>query len=132
MGDGREPISDRLDRSLVMLERIVTGAHYGLRDWLIQRVSAVVMVVYLLTLTTYWLFQPALDYNAWTMFFSSNLVRTFTLLFLLSLFYHAWIGVRDIVMDYIKPAFIRLLIYVGVILALMLYAIWSVQILWGI
>lgn len=115
-----------------MLERIVTGAHYGLRDWLIQRVSAVVMVVYLLTLIVYWLFQPALDYNAWTMFFSSSLVRTLTLMFLFSLFYHAWIGVRDIVMDYVKPAFIRLLIYVGVILALLLYAIWSVQILWGI
>jgi succinate dehydrogenase / fumarate reductase membrane anchor subunit len=115
-----------------MLERIVTGAHYGLRDWLIQRVTAVVMVVYTLTLVAYWLFQPALNYDAWTMFFSSNLVRTLSLLFLLSLFYHAWIGVRDIVMDYVKPAFIRLTIYVGVIFALLFCVIWSVQILWGI
>jgi succinate dehydrogenase / fumarate reductase membrane anchor subunit len=54
------------------------------------------------------------------------------MLFLLSLFYHAWIGVRDIVMDYVKPAGIRLLIHVLVILALVLYVIWSVQILWGL
>jgi len=50
---------------------------------------------------------------------------------LLSLFYHAWIGVRDVVMDYVKPPGVRLLIHVLVIIALLLYAIWSVQILWG-
>jgi len=114
-----------------MLERIVTGAHYGLRDWLIQRITAVVMVLYTLGIAGYLLLQPVLDYNAWTLLFSSNVVRTFSLLFLLSVFYHAWIGVRDIVMDYVKPAAIRLFIHVMVILTLLLYVIWSVQILWG-
>jgi len=115
-----------------MLNRIVTGAHYGLRDWLIQRVTAVVMVLYTLTITGYLLLQPVANFDAWTLLFSSNMVRSFSLLFLLSVFYHAWIGVRDIVMDYVKPAAIRLFIHVWVILALLLYAIWSVQILWGI
>jgi succinate dehydrogenase / fumarate reductase membrane anchor subunit len=77
------------------------------------------------------IFQPVLDYNAWTLFFPA-IWRTFSLLFLLSVFYHAWIGIRDIVMDYVKPAFVRLLLHVSVILALLLYVIWSVQILWGI
>jgi succinate dehydrogenase / fumarate reductase, membrane anchor subunit len=116
---------------MAMLNRIVTGAHYGLRDWLIQRVTAFMMVLYTLAMVSYFLMQPVLDYNAWTLLFSSNVVRSFSLLFLLGVFYHAWIGVRDIVMDYIKPAFIRLLIYVLIILALLLYSIWSVQILWG-
>ena len=115
-----------------MVERIVTGAHYGLRDWLIQRVTAVLMVLYTLGIAGYLLWQPVLDYDAWTLLFSSNVIRTVSLLFLLSVFYHAWIGVRDIVMDYVKPAAIRLVIYVLVIMALPLYAIWSVQILWGI
>lgn len=115
-----------------MLNRIVTGAHYGLRDWLIQRITAVVMVIYTLGLVGYLLFQPVLDYNAWTLLFSSNVVRTFSLLFLLSVFYHAWIGVRDVVMDYVNPVLIRLVIHVLVILTMMLYVIWSVQILWGI
>jgi len=115
-----------------MLNRIVTGAHYGLRDWLIQRITAVVMVLYTLALLGYWLVQPVKDYNAWTLLFSNNVVRSFSLLFLLGVFYHAWIGVRDIVMDYVKPAFIRLFIHVSVILTLLLYVIWSVQILWGI
>ena len=115
-----------------MLERIVTGAHYGLRDWLIQRITAVVMVLYTLGMAGYLLLQPVIDYDAWTLLFSNNVVRTFSLLFLLSLFYHAWIGMRDIAMDYIKPVAIRLSFHVLVILALLLYMIWSVQILWGI
>jgi len=114
-----------------MLNRIVTGAHYGLYDWLIQRVTAVLMVIYILAITGYLLLQPVVDYNAWTYLFSNNVVRSFSMLFLLSVYYHTWIGVRDIVMDYIKPAAIRLLIHVLVILALLLYVIWSVQILWG-
>ena len=115
-----------------MVNRIVSGAHYGLRDWLIQRITAVVMVLYTLALAGYLLLQPVLDYSTWTLLFSSNPVRSFSLLFLLSVFYHAWIGVRDIAMDYVKPALIRLFIHVLVILTLLLYAIWSVLILWGI
>lgn len=114
-----------------MVDRIVTGAHYGLRDWLIQRISAVVMALYALFITGYALTQPQLDYDSWTRMFSSNVLRSFTLLALLALYYHAWIGVRDIVMDYVKCAGLRLTIHVLVILALLLYVIWSVQILWG-
>jgi succinate dehydrogenase / fumarate reductase membrane anchor subunit len=114
-----------------MVERIVTGAHYGLRDWLVQRISAVVMALYALFITGYALAQPHLDYDSWTRMFSSNILRSFTLLAMLALYYHAWIGVRDIVMDYVKPAGVRLVIHVLVILALILYFFWSVQILWG-
>ncbi len=115
-----------------MVNRIVTGAHYGLRDWLIQRVTAAVMAVYVLVVAVWVLWQPAFGYDVWLELFSGNVMRSFSLLFLLCLFYHAWIGMRDIVMDYVKAAGIRLAIHVLVILALILYAIWSVQILWGI
>ncbi len=114
-----------------MLDRIVTNAHYGLRDWLIQRITAVVMALYALFIAAYLLWQRRLDYDTWTALFSNNVVRSFTLLFLLSVFYHAWIGMRDIVMDYVRPAGMRLAIHVAVILALLMYVIWSVQILWG-
>ena len=114
-----------------MVNRVVTGAHYGLRDWLIQRITAVVMAVYSAGIVVYLLLQPGFSYDVWTRLFASQPVRAFTLLFLASLFYHAWIGVRDIVMDYVKPAGVRLIIHVLVILALLLYGIWAVQILWG-
>lgn len=115
-----------------MVNRIVTGAHFGLRDWLIQRVTAVVMALYLLVTAGFLLWQPSFGYDTWIELFSGNVMRTFSLLFLSSVFYHAWIGVRDIVMDYVKPAGTRLVIHVTVILALILYTIWSVQILWGL
>ena len=114
-----------------MVNRIVTGAHYGLRDWLVQRVTAAMMAIFSLVVAVYLLMQPSFGYDTWVELFSGNVMRTFSLLFLLSVFYHAWIGVRDIVMDYVKPAGIRLLIHVLAILALVLYVIWSVQILWG-
>ncbi|MEQ1526628.1 MAG: succinate dehydrogenase, hydrophobic membrane anchor protein [Gallionella sp.] len=114
-----------------MVNRVVTGAHYGLRDWLFQRVTAVVMAIYTVIIVGYLCLQPEFNYDTWTALFSNQLMRTFTLLFLLSVFYHAWIGVRDIVMDYVKPASVRLAIHVLVILALVVYTIWSVQILWG-
>lgn len=132
MGDGNQSDVDDLVGGEIMVNRIVTGAHYGLRDWLVQRVTAVVMAVFSLVVVFLLLMQPAFGYDTWSEMFSGNLMRTFSLLFLLSLFYHAWIGMRDIVMDYVKPASIRLAIHVLVILALVVYAIWSVQILWGL
>ena len=114
-----------------MLNRVVIGAHYGLRDWLVQRVTAVVMALFILFVAVYLLLQPEVDYDAWTDLFSGNVMRSFAMLFLLCLFYHAWIGVRDIVMDYVRSASLRLLIHVSVILTLVMYVIWSIQILWG-
>jgi len=114
-----------------MVDRVVVGAHYGLRDWLIQRISAVLMALCSVALVVYLLLQPRLDYDIWTGLFSSQVIRALSLMFMISLLYHAWIGVRDVVMDYVKPAGARLVFHVLVILALLFYAIWSVQILWG-
>lgn len=114
-----------------MVNRVVTGAHYGLRDWLAQRLSALVMAVYAAFIAVWALFQAPVGYEAWTGLFASNVVRSFTLLALFAMFYHAWVGVRDIVMDYVNSTSLRLAIHAVVILALILYAIWSVQILWA-
>ncbi|MES1981732.1 MAG: succinate dehydrogenase, hydrophobic membrane anchor protein [Pseudomonadota bacterium] len=114
-----------------MVERIVTGAHYGLRDWLVQRVTAVMMGIYALVFAAYVLWHPRLEYDIWTELFSHQVMRSFTLLFLFAVYYHAWIGVRNVVMDYVKAAPVRLIIYILVVLALLMYAVWSVQILWG-
>jgi len=114
-----------------MVKRIVVGAHYGLRDWLAQRVTAVIMAVYLFFFAIALVTQPALDYASWKALFASQWMRLATLLFLLALNYHAWIGVRDIFMDYIHPTGIRLTAQIVVILALLACSIWSAQILWS-
>jgi len=113
-----------------MVGRLVVGAHYGLRDWLAQRVTAVVMAVYTVILGTWVIVDAPATFQAWKGMFSTGWMKIATLLFVISLLLHAWVGVRDIVMDYVKPAWLRLCLYVVVILVLMTYAGWSVQILW--
>lgn len=114
-----------------MVKRIVVGLHNGLRDWLVQRVSAVVMVMYTLLVIAILFFQSPLQYAEWKTLFSQQWMRLASLLFLLSLFTHAWIGVHDILMDYVHATGIRLGLQVAVILALVVYTAWSIQILWG-
>ena len=114
-----------------MVRRIVTGAHYGLRDWLVQRVTAVVMIVYLLLLTALLLVTSPHDYAAWKALFANPWLRIVSFLFLASLYWHAWIGMRDILMDYIHPTGIRLTLQILVILSLLFYGVWSVEILWS-
>ncbi len=113
-------------------KRIVTGAHYGLKDWLAQRITAVVLAIYLLYLLGTWLFHRGpFDYTSWYLLFSSPFMKVATLLAALALMWHAWIGVRDIWMDYIKPTGLRLLLEVLTIIVLLAYAAWTAVILWG-
>ena len=112
--------------------RIVVGAHYGMRDWLAQRVSAVLLALYTLVLLVALLFTPELNYGSWAGLFASGWMKVLTLLALLSLMYHAWIGVRDIFMDYIKPTGVRLFVQILAILALVGYGCWAVLILWRV
>ena len=113
-----------------MVNRVVVGAHYGLRGWLVQRMSAVVMALYtLLFLVALAAARPA-DHAAWKTFFGHGWMRFATLLFFASVFLHAWVGMRDILMDYVKPTGLRLALEVLVILVLVGCAGWAVQILW--
>jgi len=114
-----------------MVKREVVGAHYGLRDWLAQRITAVVMLVYTLLVLLALVMLPKFDYAHWHALWQLNLMRYATVLFVVALLFHAWIGVRNIFMDYIKDTGVRLTLYVVVILALIAYGAWAVQILWG-
>ena len=115
-----------------MVNREVSGAHYGLRDWLAQRVTAVVMLLYTLLMAGLLIASPAIDHAAWRGLFAPQWMKLATLLCLLSVYYHAWVGVRNIFMDYVKHGGVRLALYVLVIAALIVYAAWSAQILWSL
>jgi succinate dehydrogenase / fumarate reductase membrane anchor subunit len=113
-----------------VVERVVTGAHYGLRDWLAQRITAVVMAVYTLILAVVLARSAPVTYAVWRDLFAQGWMRVATLLFAASLAWHAWVGVRDILMDYVKPTGVRLALQVLVLLALAGYLGWTIQILW--
>ena len=113
-----------------MVKPIIVGAHYGFRDWLAQRITAVVMAVYSILFAVSALATLDGTYESWRGLFSGGFMKFATFLFFMSLFYHAWIGVRDIFMDYIKPTGVRLVLHSVVVLLLVGYAGWVGQILW--
>lgn len=112
------------------MNRIVVGAHYGTRDWLAQRITAVVMAIYSVVVVFIFMKNPSLTFGVWQDLFASGWMRVATLLFSFSLAWHAWVGVRDILMDYIKPDGLRLALQVSTLLLLAGYLGWTVQILW--
>jgi succinate dehydrogenase / fumarate reductase membrane anchor subunit len=113
-----------------MVNRIVTGAHYGLRDWLAQRVTAVIMVVYTVMLSVVLVCNTPVKFEFWKNLFQQGWMRVATLLFAASLAWHAWVGMRDILMDYIKPTGLRLTLEVLTLIVLAGYLGWAIQILW--
>jgi succinate dehydrogenase / fumarate reductase membrane anchor subunit len=112
-----------------MVRRLVVGAHYGLRDWLAQRITAVIIAAYSVIVAGIVLVSTPLTFAVWRDLFAQGWMRVATLLFAASLVWHTWVGVRDILMDYIKPDGLRLTLQVGVLLILAGYFGWAVQIL---
>jgi succinate dehydrogenase / fumarate reductase, membrane anchor subunit len=112
-----------------MVKRLVVGAHYGLGSWLAQRVSAVVIAVYAVIAAGVVLSNTPLTYAVWRDLFVQGWMRVATLLFAVALVWHTWVGVRDILMDYIKPDGLRFTLQVLTLLALAGYLGWAVQIL---
>ena len=112
-----------------MVRRLVVGAHYGLHDWLAQRITAVVIAVYSVIVAGIVLINAPLTFAVWKDLFAQGWMRVATLLFAASLVWHTWVGVRDILMDYIKPDGWRLTLQVVVLLVLAGYFGWAVQIL---
>lgn len=115
-----------------MVGREIAIAHYGSRGWLMQRATAVVMLVYTLFFLAVLLGLPRIDYPHWKALWSLPVMRYATVLFVVSVLLHAWVGVRNIFMDYVKDTGLRLVLYVLVILTLVAYGAWSVQIIWGL
>lgn len=113
-----------------MVNRILVGANYGLGDWLLQRITAVVMGVYSVLLGALLLFGDTLTQQRWHSLLAGTCMRFLTFLFILSLCYHAWVGVRDIWMDYVQPVGVRLTLHSLTALSLIGCAGWATQILW--
>jgi succinate dehydrogenase / fumarate reductase membrane anchor subunit len=114
----------------MVVKRLVVGAHYGLRDWLAQRITGAIMALYAIVAAAFFLSQSPVTHEAWKALFTQGWMRIATLLFAASLAWHAWVGVRDILMDYIKHDGLRLALQVATVLLLAGYVGWAVEILW--
>ena len=112
--------------------RLVVGAHYGMRDWLAQRLTAILMAVFTIVLLVSFLTGQNFTYEGWAGLFARQWFKLFTLVTFFGMFYHVWVGIRDIWMDYIKPVGLRLTLQTLTVLWLLACAFWTVQILWSV
>ena len=103
----------------------------GVFDWLIQRVTAYVLALYTLFLLGFMVFSD-INYESWSALFGQTRFRIFTLLALLSLGAHAWVGLWTVTTDYIKAMAPRFLVQAICGLTMFVYVVWGIQILWGL
>ena len=113
-------------------KRLVVGAHYGLRDWLAQRVTAGLMGIFtVLVLAQLLINKGPIGYELWAGIFAAQWMKVLTFSVILALLYHVWVGMRDIWMDYVTSIiWLRLSLQIFTIVWLIGCAGWAIQVLW--
>ena len=108
---------------------IVSLGMTGLQDWLLQRLTALILAGYLFFLTGYIVWHAPVDFLAWQALFQTTGMRIASLVAMLSLGAHTWLGLWMIITDYIKPVFLRVFISSILVLVMLSYLIWGITIL---
>ena len=110
----------------------------GVSDWLIQRISAVILLAYTVFIVGYLVCHPEVTYAEWKELFSLTCVRIFSLAAVMSLVAHGWVGMWGIATDYLtdrlmgpKGSVLRWLFLLACAAFCFVYLFWSIQILWG-
>ena len=121
-----------------MVTNVTSFGRSGLYDWVVQRITAVILGVYFVGLFGYLIMNPDLSFQQWQALFSSTWMRIASLMALLSLCAHAWVGLWTVSTDYLttyligsKATVLRLLWQSGSVVLMFIYLVWGIQILWG-
>jgi succinate dehydrogenase / fumarate reductase, membrane anchor subunit len=115
-----------------MVIELLTNKYPGMRLWLSQRLTAVLMAVYIVLLFVILVALQPNDFAAWRALFSAFWMRIATWIFFLSLMIHAWLGVSDVFKDYIFNKQLRSVLQMGVDILLVVYLVWITFILWNL
>ena len=108
-----------------------TGSHTGTGTWLLQRATAVALALALPGLAIYFLAALPIDFTGWQALFAPLWLRVLMLLTIAALALHAWVGMRDIFMDYVHHTGLRLALYLAVIVTLAGSVAWLAATLWS-
>jgi succinate dehydrogenase / fumarate reductase, membrane anchor subunit len=112
-------------------KRLVVGAHYGARDWLAQRVTAVLMALFTLIVLAQVVFSRGpIGYEHWAGIFAAQWMKVLTFSIVAALLWHVWVGMRDVWMDYVKAFWLRLTLQIFTLVWLVSCAGWAIQVLW--
>lgn len=115
-----------------MVGNITSLTGNGLRDWLIQRVTAVIMLVYLIVIGVFLFQHPEMTYDDWTGFFACPWIRVINSIVWLSMITHAWIGLWTVTTDYLKSFALRLTVQMLIIISLLGLFFWGILVFWGV
>jgi succinate dehydrogenase / fumarate reductase, membrane anchor subunit len=120
------------------VNNVTSFGRSGLSDWLLQRISAVVLTIYLVFIVAFLLARGEVDYAEWKQLHSHFIVRLLSLFAVLSLAVHAWIGLWAVLTDYITVRLLgpvatglRLLLQLSMVTVTLTYVVWAIVILWG-
>lgn len=114
-----------------MVTSVTSLTGNGLKDWLIQRITAVYFAIYTLVIMSYIVCHAPLQFESWQMLFEPLWFKIATVLALFALLLHAWIGVWTVTTDYIKCTCLRLSVQILIALALWCELFWCLTIVWG-
>ena len=104
----------------------------GIQDWLLLRASAILITLYILYIVGFIALTDTLTYDVWRGFFASSFTKVFTLLTLFSIMIHGWIGMWQVLTDYVKHLAVRLILQMAIVVALLSYAIYGTVVVWGV
>lgn len=104
----------------------------GVHDYVLVRATAIVLTLYIIYMIGFFAFTSELTYDVWHSFFASAFTKVFTLLALFSILIHAWIGMWQVLTDYVKSLAIRLPLQLLIVVALLVYVIYGFVVVWGV
>lgn len=112
----------------VMRNRTIS-AHSGTGEWLLQRLTALYIAGFSLYVLLRLMLAPLGTFDAWRAWFAAGAVRVAFGLFVLSLLLHAWSGMRNVYMDYLRPLWLRFLVSFATALGLLALGLWAARLL---
>jgi len=114
-----------------MVTNVTSLTGNGLRDWLVQRITAIYIGVYVLFLLGYLIISPSINFTQWHHLFSCLWMQVASIIAIFSILLHAWVGIWTVTTDYIKATKLRIIIQSLVLLYLSSLFVWGIHIFWG-
>jgi len=114
-----------------MVNNVSALGRNGVHDWLLVRASAIVITLYILYILGFVVMAQDINFEVWHGFFASSITKVFTLLTLLSILVHAWIGMWQVLTDYVKHLAVRLVLQLAIVVTLVVYLLYGTIVVWG-
>lgn len=115
-----------------MVNDVSTLGRNGLHSWLLLRASAIIITLYIIYILSFVVTSGPITFTVWHGFFTATTTKVFTLLTLLSVLVHAWIGLWQVLTDYVKPVALRLILQFAIVVVLLVYFLYGTITVWGV